>query len=84
VQNGAPSQDWRASDRPAAAVSTDEKLGGFKVCDLARWTWNLEKWRFWPSKKRQFLPFSPIFLMVFPGFFSELGQQGANGRELGA
>ena len=55
--------------------ATDVKSGRTAVCDRAPSAPTRAKWRA-PPKKRHLAPFHTTFLMIFSGFFSELGTSG--------
>jgi hypothetical protein len=83
VKNGAQLENGAVGGGSMEPGSADVKSGGTAVCDRAPSAPSAAKWRFGPSKKRHFAPFSSTFLLIFFGFFFELARRGANWREFG-
>ena len=83
VKNGAPLAIAAVGGGSTEPDFTDVKSCRTAGCDRAPSPPTRAKWHTRASKKRRFAPFSTTFLMIFPGFFSELARRGANWREFG-
>jgi hypothetical protein len=81
VKNGARLRIWRVAGAGRQLESTDVKSSSLAACDLGLPAQSMAKWRFGPSEKRHFPPFSAPFLPIFSRFFRELADPGANGRQ---
>ncbi len=81
AKNGASLQTWRLRRRARQPGSVNVKACSRACSNRAQPVGRTEKWRFGPSQKRHFAPFSGTFSSIFPVFFQRAYSEWRFGRE---